>query len=48
MASRFAGVAFQGFSAEMTRQVEISTLSAHQIAPAGVVAHFQLMDAGGL
>ena len=26
-------------SAEMTRQVEISTLSAHQMAPAGVVAH---------
>ena len=26
-------------SAEMTRQVEISTLSSHQMAPAGVVAH---------
>ena len=26
-------------SAEMTRQVEVSTLSAHQMAPAGVVAH---------
>ena len=26
-------------SAEMTRQVEISTLSAHQLAPAGIVAH---------
>ena len=26
-------------SAEMTRQVEISTLSAHQMSPAGVVAH---------
>ena len=26
-------------SAEMTREVEISTLSAHQMAPAGVVAH---------
>ena len=32
-------------SAEMTRQVGISTLSACQLAPAGVVA---LMDAGGL
>ena len=26
-------------SAEMTRQVEISTLGAHHMAPAGVVAH---------
>ena len=26
-------------SAEITRQVDISTLSAHQMAPAGVVAH---------
>ena len=26
-------------SAEMTRQVEISTMSAHQMAPAGVVTH---------